>query len=450
MKLKARYLLLTLLAAFLLTQPMQGDDTKIPSCLLSYKFGPEQYILIVEKSSQQLMVYSNYQPKPIQTFKITTGKQNGRKLKEGDLKTPEGLYFFKSILSGDQLPKVDDYGEKAFILNYPNPIDKKEERKGSGIWLHGAFDNKKTSSPNNSRGCVVLQNKDLVGVSKYIFLNQTPICIYEKILFDTADNIAKKRDRLLDYLKQWKDSWEAKNIDGYIKYYADDFSYRGMNRNRFKSYKKNLNNNYTFIKVTLTNINLYTYDGYYVVSFNQLYISDKNHFYSKKIQYWKDFKTIGKISAEQTVDLPPIRKFEFSKGNYMSINEFRKNYLRQLKGETTDIVPNGISISGISIHGKIIKLRIKRSGSAGDLKVIPVIRLQAESNSIFKSVRGFADKEGRPVDYSKGIRLKDRETEVNITRKDKTYKLKSVTLFLTGSKNKPRQILTYYVDETLK
>ena len=124
---------------------------KIPDCILSYQFGPEQYMVIVQKSTQDLFIYSNYQAEPIENYKITSGKNHGAKLVEGDMKTPEGIYFFHTILSGATLPKTDDYGEKAFTLNYPNPIDRKEKRDGSGIWLHGAFAGDKINTPNNSR-----------------------------------------------------------------------------------------------------------------------------------------------------------------------------------------------------------------------------------------------------------------------------------------------------------
>ncbi|MCP4220905.1 MAG: L,D-transpeptidase family protein, partial [bacterium] len=219
---KLKWLLFFLIGAgMVFSTPLWSSGEKIPACMLNYKLGPEKHMIVVEKSTQSLFVYSNYQAEPVETFTITTGKNNGRKQVEGDLKTPEGLYFFKRTLSGNQLPKVDDYGEKAFTLNYPNPMDRKAKRNGSGIWLHGAFAADKTSNPNNSRGCVVMQNDDLVKLSKFIFLTETPICIYEKIPYDTSGNIQNKRDRLLEHLKLWRNSWEEKNIDGYISYYAN-------------------------------------------------------------------------------------------------------------------------------------------------------------------------------------------------------------------------------------
>jgi murein L,D-transpeptidase YafK len=441
----AVYFILFILILLVVPQRTLLAEQKVPDCLLSYQFGPEQHILIVEKATQKLFIYSNYKPEPIETFNITTGKNHGRKLEEGDMKTPEGIYFFRNILSGDELPKIDDYGEKAFTMNYPNPIDRQENREGSGIWLHGAFDIEKIQLPNNSRGCVVMKNQDLVKVSKYLFLNQTPICIYNKIKYDTAANIQKKRDRMINYLKQWKENWESKNINGYIGYYEKDFFYSGMNLDQFKAYKRRLNNLYRFIKLVLSNINLYAFDNYFVVNFNQLYISDKNHFYHNKIQYWRDYKNKAKIADEYSFSLSLPTKFEISKGNYITIDEFRKDYLKQMKTGTVTLSPHEIHLKNISIFGETVKLSLTRSGSASDLKVVPVLRLENKDNTRFQSLKGIPLQDGVPQDYSMAILLKRNETMVEM-RKEKDFKLKSLTLFLVNHRNTYEQIITYFVD----
>ena len=418
-------------------------QTQIPDCLLSYRFGPEQYIVIVQKSTQDLFIYSNYQAEPIETFKITSGKNHGAKLVEGDMKTPEGIYFSRSILSGAELPKTDDYGEKAFTLNYPNPIDRKEKRDGSGIWLHGAFDADKINAPNNSRGCIVMKNQDLINVSKYIFLNQTPIFIYNKIKYDTIDRVAKKRDRLIHHLKEWKEQWQNKNIDGYIRYYDKDFSYNGMNLARFKAFKRRLNDNYRFIRVILSDINIYAFKNYFVATFNQLYISDRNHFYSKKIQYWLEGEANPRIADEESFSLPLPAKFEISTGNYITIAEFREDYLKQLKADTMTVTPRQIHLKSVSLFQETVKLVLTRPQGAGGLKVIPVLGLESAGTTRFQSLPGIELNGGIPRDYAKGLPLENRETTL-VVEKDKDSKLKSLTLFLIGSQDRHEQIITYF------
>lgn len=419
-------------------------QTQIPDCLLSYRFGPEQHVLVVEKSTQTLLVYNNYKPEPVDRFTITSGKATGPKLEEGDLRTPEGLYFARRILTGDELPKVEDYGDKAFTLNYPNPVDHLENRGGSGIWLHGAFAEDKTHSPNNSRGCVVMQNGDLVKVSRYIYLNKTPVCIYDKIRYDTVENIAKKRDRFIEGMKQWKSNWETKDIDNYITYYHPRYRSGKMNRDQFKNYKNNLNKTYKFIKVTLSEINLYRYKNYYVVTFNQLYISDRNHFYNKKIQYWVDSPRTAQIVDEYTFPLPAIQRFELNRGNFVSIDKFRRDYLRQLEASTMRIQPASVQLTGLSVEGRTVTLKLNLT-SGRNLKVVPVLRMEEGGTSQYTTLEGIKLQGGIPQDYDRAVSL-DRGTANVVFKKNKDSKLQSLTLFLVNRDNKPEQIVTYFIN----
>ncbi len=445
------YLILVLLSCGLpiaMALPLAAEQ-KIPDCLLSYNFGPEQYVVVVEKSTQSLYIYSNYNPEPVDKFTVTTGKQNGQKDKEGDLKTPEGIYFFRRILAGQELPKVEDYGEKAFTLSYPNPIDSLAQRNGSGIWLHGAYDEGKTSAPNNSKGCIVLKNQDLIKVSKYIFLNQTPICIYEKIRYDAIENIQKKRDRLINDLKEWKDQWENKNTEGYIGYYDTRFRSDGMNREQFKIYKDNLNSRYKYIRVFLSDINIYGFDDYHVVSFNQLYISDLNHFNSRKIQYWTDSQRgdNAKILAEMTSSLPQPSRVEISKGNFISIEQFRRSYVNQVEVKPDTFVPVDIRMEKVSISGNNISLTLKKASDIQGLKVVPVLRFEHPNGTEprFRSLAGITLNNGTPQDYSKAAPLDNRQTILSL-EKESGFQLKSLTLMVVDGSNRFKQIITYYID----
>jgi hypothetical protein len=182
-----------------------------------------------------------------------------------------------------------------------------------------------------------------------------------------------------------------------------------------------------------------------VVNFNQLYISDKNHFYNNKIQYWRDYKNKAKIADEFSFRLPPPKKFEISKGNYITIEEFREDYLKQIKTDTVIVSPHEIHLKNISVFGETVKLSLTRSGSARDLKVIPVLRLENKDNTRFQSLKGISLQGGVPRDYSMGIPLKRSETVVVIT-KEKDFKLKSLTLFLVNHRNTFEQIITYFVN----
>ncbi len=418
----------------------------IPSCITNYKFGKEKHIIIVEKSTQKLFIYSNYNARPISTFKITTGKKKGQKFFEGDLKTPEGIYYFRRTLSGNQLPKIDDYGEKAFTMNFPNPIDKLERRKGSGIWLHGANDSNKVDTAYSSRGCVVMKNKDLNKVSKYVFLNDTPIFVYNNIEYNTEEEIKKKRKIFLTNFKNWKESWENKNIDGYINSYFPFFRYNNMDLDQFKRYKNRLNKAYKFIRLKLSDITIYSFKNYYYTSFNQLYISDKNHFFSKKIQYWYTSDMKPKIAFETSIPKPKVNKIEISKGNYISINEYRNNILNEEKASSYSIYPSGISLNSIKKNTGSINLSIKNQNIKKHFKAIPVLLLKKDDSSTYKTLNNITLKNGVPQNPDGAISLRARETSISINTGEKIF-INSVSLFIFDNNNNFKQILTYFIKQ---
>ena len=93
-------------------------------------------ILTCDKSSSKLTLYikdNNESYKLQKQYNAYTGKIGGDKLKEGDLKTPIGIYDLTKKIS-----KLDSfYGPLAFVTSYPNAYDKYRGKNGSGIWIHG-------------------------------------------------------------------------------------------------------------------------------------------------------------------------------------------------------------------------------------------------------------------------------------------------------------------------
>lgn len=367
------------------------------------------------------------------------------------MKTPEGIYYFRRTLSGNELPKIDDYGEKAFTMNFPNPIDKLENRKGSGIWLHGANDSNKVRTANSSRGCIVMNNNDLNKVSKYVFLNETPIFIYNTLKFSTQTEIEKKRDDFLRYIKKWKTAWEKKALDEYINSYNSRFRNNGMDLRKFKNYKKRLNRIYKFIRVKLSDITIYSYKNHYFASFNQLYISDRNHFYSKKIQYWNTSNNRPKIAYEKSIPLQSRNKIEISKGNYITIDQFRKNILKN-KEEIVTTTPsssmiqlNSIILDKIEKKTGNVNLTINKIKNIEQLKTIPVLLLKNNDSSIYRSLDNISLKNGIPQNTEDAISLTNKNTSISVPTRA-GYHINSVSLFIFDKRNNFKQILTYFIN----
>ena len=102
---------------------------------LSGSGAAETNVVLVDKSVKRLYIarLSNNGMEVIQEFPILTGRVDGNKIKQGDEKTPEGVYYVLSYSSGEDL--VKRYGEYALIygagsfpLNYPNIVDRIEKK----------------------------------------------------------------------------------------------------------------------------------------------------------------------------------------------------------------------------------------------------------------------------------------------------------------------------------
>lgn len=438
-----------------------GDE--IPACMLNYRFGPEVHLLVVDKSTHTLFVYSNYSSKPLTQFRVTTGKNKGQKQFEGDSKTPEGIYFFTRIINEPELPKIEDYGEKAFVTDYPNPFDRSEKRNGSGIWLHGAHDPEKTSTPNNSRGCVVMSNEDLTKVSKYIYLNLTPLCIYERIPLVPEQEIIARRQKFLDLLSRWKQNWEEKDTDAYISHYDERFTGDGMGREAFRRHKDQLNKRYRYIRVLLNNLSVYAHDGYNLALFNQVYLSDQNLFHNHKIQYWVRQNRGERLAIldEKSRRLPAPDRIEVDEGNWVTIHQFRSITEKKLlsrkepvPGEPAAAPPRTpsrypvqlrcpaiekLSLSSASDSSLLLELNFVNHSE--DWRFIPVLTAVQEKQIRYISLEGISLKEGIPSAPHQGVPLKSSTHRFTLPLPLESTP-RSLTVFLSDRDGRIRQIVT--------
>src|SRR5947207_10196477 len=119
------------------------------------QLNPEQkHALVVDSRRSRLYVYANDGGKPrlIADYYVTLGKNGTEKAREGDQKTPIGVYHVTANLPRRKL--TDFYGAGAFPINYPNEWDRRQGRNGHGIWLHGVPADVYSRPPRASDGCI--------------------------------------------------------------------------------------------------------------------------------------------------------------------------------------------------------------------------------------------------------------------------------------------------------
>ena len=133
------------------------------------------YCLLVEKDRQRLRVLRHDgRLQVVAEYPAGTGENDGPKEKEGDAKTPEGVYF---ITKAYQDSKLSVFGTRAFQLNYPNYCDLGEGRTGFGIYIHGTKQDLRLRASN---GCVTLDNGDLDKLAEFIRVG-TPVFIVDSL-----------------------------------------------------------------------------------------------------------------------------------------------------------------------------------------------------------------------------------------------------------------------------
>jgi len=177
------------------------------------------YAILVEKTSQQLHVYSyDGAYERILRFESSTGEAAGPKAASGDKKTPEGIYLFTKMHEEQDLSPT--YGTRAYPTDYPNVIDRIAGRTGSAIWMHGT---NRPLKPRDSNGCIVLENQSIDRLVPYISLNRTPIVIVDKISYSPRTIADEAATEILSFVSAWTEALAADTYHGYLAFY--DASY---------------------------------------------------------------------------------------------------------------------------------------------------------------------------------------------------------------------------------
>ncbi len=264
------------------------DEKVVPRYLL--QMGPDQkHAVVVDTQKARLYLYQNDKGRPrfVADYYIAHGKLGADKFKEGDKKTPIGVYHVTSSIPRQKLP--DFYGSGAFPINYPNAWDKKQGRNGSGIWLHGTPSDTFSRPPKASDGCVVLANTDLDALAKNLQLGTTPVIISNNIEWLSLDDWQTERASLLTMIDEWRRDWESLDTDRYARHYAKNFSSDGKDLAAWVAQKKKVNADKQWVKVKTDNISMFRNPGrddYVVVTFEQDYQSSNLSNRMQKRQYW--------------------------------------------------------------------------------------------------------------------------------------------------------------------
>ncbi|QOG11780.1 L,D-transpeptidase family protein [Arcobacter sp. FWKO B] len=243
-----------------------------------------EYVFLNQKSLNNLQVFKKDGKNYSKIFDepVMIGQGNGDKQKEGDLKTPVGVY---DLLRRNT--QVDPfYGPLALITSYPNLYDISLGKNGHGIWIHGVPESE--NRDEFTQGCIAMENGRLLRLDSLIDHRKSVLLISEdKFVESNIDDISA----LFASIYGWQHSWKVNDLETYMSFYDKDFiriKKGGIREdyNFFKRYKKIIFDRNERKQIIFSNINIIPYPN----------VSNKKLFKIEMYQdYWApSFQSSGK------------------------------------------------------------------------------------------------------------------------------------------------------------
>ncbi len=165
---------------------------------------------------------------------MSIGRGGIRKEREGDRKTPLGIYFVTEQLDTTKLH--DKYGITAFPLDYPNAWDRRLGRTGDGIWVHGVDRNSDNRPPLDTDGCIALPNERLRALESVFVPNVTPVLISKHLEWAAPADVHATRISLEAAVVDWARALEGGDMHAWLDAYDEAFRHWGMSKAEWSSF----------------------------------------------------------------------------------------------------------------------------------------------------------------------------------------------------------------------
>jgi murein L,D-transpeptidase YafK len=262
---------------------------RVPRYLLQLP-ASQRHAVVVDTRRSRLYLYENIAGRPhfVADYYVSHGRLGIEKMREGDKKTPLGVYQVTGFLPPERL--TDFYGAGALPINYPNAWDRRLGRKGHGIWLHGTPPDTFSRPPRASDGCVVLANTDFVALNNHLQGAPVPVIISDSVEWLTLDDWETERSEFDRALEQWRTDWESRDVERFLSHYSPHFTAGKKNFSAFSAQERTANASRKWLKVGVDRHSAFRtpgHDDLVVVTFEQDYQSDNQSNRMLKQQYWQ-------------------------------------------------------------------------------------------------------------------------------------------------------------------
>lgn len=296
--------IIAILAACIALAAMDAAASGWEARLAGHPSMPQKFFA-VDKGAQTFFLYSRKSPlKLIGSYPCTTGQQPGDKNVEGDLRTPEGVYF----IQGKLRKKLDWslYGNLAYNLNFPNPVDRIKGKTGYGIWVHGRG---KKLVPRDTRGCIALNTPDLRGMGSDIEPG-LPVVISQRLQVSEDNAKEPELDHAVQRVLAWADAWERRSAEFFSFYDAASYNKaHGRSFEYFMRRKQRLFKRHDWIQVVPFDVRVVPGPDYLVTYFRQYYRTPTMISEGIKRLYWQpgadgELRIVGRewIKTRRTLD----------------------------------------------------------------------------------------------------------------------------------------------------
>jgi murein L,D-transpeptidase YafK len=219
---------------------------------------------------------------------MSIGQNGDGKQRSGDRRTPLGIYFVTEQLDTSRLH--EKYGITAFVLDYPNVLDRQSNRTGDGIWLHGVDARGGKRPPLDTDGCLALPNEELAALEQLFVANTTPVIIGRTMKWLREEDVDALRSELEAVVAAWSDSFFSGDMHSHLSLYGEDFRHWEMDKSEWTALLLTTVGTRPIDAVDVSDLLLLAdpvEDGLYLSRFRWAVTEGEKTFVSTKRLYWR-------------------------------------------------------------------------------------------------------------------------------------------------------------------
>lgn len=287
-----------------LTAIKQLADHQQPAYLLSAPPSWLSHVLTIDLTASRAYLF-HIDKQQLQfkgSFYMTQGSMGAGKEKEGDKRTPIGIYRLTKPIPAQQLSPF--YGAGALPLDYPNAWDKRQQRTGHGIWLHGTPLTQYSRPPLASDGCVVFSNDDMKLLLGQLDWSKTLVITDSNLAWKSAQD-SQLSEQIGQQLESWRTHWEQQQSQAYLAHYASDFlSQKGENKAQWSARKQQLFALGQTHQIQLSDLLILRYPSaanVIITEFNQRYQRGSKIDVERKRLWWQQQEQAWRIIYEEVL-----------------------------------------------------------------------------------------------------------------------------------------------------